>query len=51
MIRIVLTITDPATGEQFTDFATGNTPRTAKAAAASLARSYERDGCTVEVNR
>ena len=51
MFSVTLTITDPETGEIFTDTASGNTARTAGAASASLARSYERDGCKVAISR
>ena len=50
MLVVKLTITWPD-GSSEDDFASGNTPRMAQAAAASLGRSYELDGATVTVHK
>lgn len=48
MYSTPITITDPS-GVTRTDYATGNTKRTAAAAAASIARMEELEGNTVAV--
>ena len=50
VLSIALTITWPD-GSTEQDFATGNTKATVRAAAASLARSYTREGATVTLAR
>lgn len=50
MIAVTIKITTPS-GDVFNETAHGNTPRTAAAAAAGLARSYELDGCKTAISR